>query len=136
MKTTEQWRSSPSLPEYEVSSFGRVRRVPFVGAMPRGGLRTYGGNPRYGVDAGNRMIFVFRRKTYKVHRLVCEAFNGPSPFPGAVVMHIDEDYRNNRPGNLKWGTQKENLNAPGFIAYCRARTGANNPVVKGRVARP
>lgn len=76
---------------------------------------------------------MYRGKTYKVHRLVCEAFNGPPPFQGAVCMHLDEDYRNNRPDNLAWGTQKENLNAPGFIAYCRSRTGENSPTAKGRL---
>jgi hypothetical protein len=29
-------------------------------------------------------------------------------------MHVDEDSRNNKPTNLKWGTQKQNLNFPGF----------------------
>lgn len=55
----------------------------------------------------------------KMHQLVCEAFHGPKPFPKAVVIHIDENGLNNRPENLKWGTQKENLNAPGFIAWCK-----------------
>jgi len=130
--TDEQWRRSPSLPEYLVSSWGRVMRAPFWGAMPHGGERPYGGQPHYGQDGGEgRMIFVFRNKTYKVHRLVCEAFNGPAP-EGAVCMHLDEDYTNNRPENLKWGTQKENLNAPGFIKYCGGRTGESSPTIKAR----
>jgi hypothetical protein len=58
-----------------------------------------------------RLIFRFRGKTYKVHRAVCEAFNGPPPFERAVVMHLDEDSFNNMPENLRWGTQKENLSA-------------------------
>jgi hypothetical protein len=66
----------------------------------------------------------------KVHRAVCEAFHGPAPFERAVVIHIDEDAHNNRPENLKWGTQKENLNAPGFKDYCRNRTGDNSPRAK------
>ena len=47
-------------------------------------------------------------------------------------MHLDENAANNRASNLRWGTQKENLNAPGFLDYCRTRTGENNLVVKGR----
>jgi len=31
-------------------------------------------------------------------------------------MHDNEDSSDNRPINLKWGTQKANLNYPGFIA--------------------
>jgi HNH endonuclease len=69
---------------------------------------------------------------HKVHRLVAEAFLGPPPFDGAVVMHIDENAANNRPSNLRWGSQKENLNAAGFIEYCKSRTGVNSPIVKGR----
>ncbi|QDP54003.1 MAG: putative uncharacterized HNH endonuclease [Prokaryotic dsDNA virus sp.] len=57
-----------------------------------------------------------RQAPRKVHQLVCEAFHGPKPFETAVVIHKDEDALNNRPENLKWGTQKENLNAPKFKA--------------------
>lgn len=64
--------------------------------------------------------------------MVCEAFHGKAPFAHAVVMHIDDNPANNRPENLKWGTQKENLNAPAFIDYCKSRTGENSPVIKGR----
>jgi hypothetical protein len=122
----EEWRQSPSLPEYMVSSWGRVMRIPYEAPMPYGGVRKYGGEPWYGVQASarkgaqvKRMIFVFRGKTYKVHQLVCEAFHGPKPFPEAVVMHADDNGCNNRPGNLSWGTQKQNLNTPKFREYCR-----------------
>lgn len=60
---------------------------------------------------------MYRRKTYRVARLVCEAFHG-SPPDGADTIHIDEDPRINRPKNLKWGTRKENLNCPKFKTYC------------------
>ena len=66
----------------------------------------------------------------KVHRIVCEAFHGLAPFKKAVVIHIDENSTNNRPENLRWGTQKENLNMPKFIEYCKSRTGENSPVKK------
>lgn len=67
----------------------------------------------------------------KVHRLVCEAFHGPAPFKRAVVLHLDENAINNKPENLRWGTQKENLNMPKFISYCKSRTGENSPSIKG-----
>jgi hypothetical protein len=105
-------------------------RVPFVGEMPNGGRRAYGGEPIVGQWDGNRYIISHKGRSYKIHRLVCEAFHGPAPFSRAVVMHADENSRNNRPENLKWGTQKENLNAPGFIAYCRSRTGEAHPFKK------
>ena len=68
----------------------------------------------------------------KVHQLVCDAFHGPKPFDGAVVIHINEDGLDNRAENLKWGTQKENLNMPKFLEYCRSRTGSNSPTAKAK----
>lgn len=101
--------------------------VPYQAPMPHGGFRHYGGYPTYGTWDGTRYHTVYKGKTYRVHQLVCEAFHGPKPFDGAVVMHKDECASNNCPDNLQWGTQKENLNAPGFIEYCRSRTGENHP---------
>ncbi len=133
MSTIEVWLVSPRLPAYEVSNWGRVRKIPYSAPMPNGGFRKYGGVPHYGQDSGEgRMIFVYKGKTYKVHQLVCEAFNGPKPEASQVCIHLDENYKNNRPENLAWGTQKENLNAPKFLEYCKSRTGDKNPFIKGR----
>ena len=136
----EEWRIIPSFPRLEASSWGRVRPIPRVGRMPYGGTRQYNSEGTYGVTrrAKKNARHSYRGTTYpdignvKIHRLVCEAFHGPAPFPRAVVIHINEDAHDNRPGNLKWGTQKENLNSPGFLKYCCSRTGANSPTVKAR----
>jgi hypothetical protein len=126
----EIWRHVPSLAGIPVSSEGRVMYTPYREPMPKGGTRSYGGQATFGVrnkrDA--RFIIVVRGTTYKVHRLVAEAFHGPSPFDGAVVMHLDENASNNGASNLHWGTQQENLNAEGFIAYCH--------VVPAKTVRP
>lgn len=131
MTEREEWRLS-SIDGVLVSSLGRILTIPSIKPMPGNGYRHYGTTARYGAFSDGRMIFVHKGKTYKVHRLVCEAFNGPPPFQNAVCMHLDEDFENNRPSNLKWGTQKENLNAPGFIEYCKRRVGEDSPTVKGR----
>tara|TARA_R110000787_G_scaffold34360_1_gene89044 strand:- start:401 stop:811 length:411 start_codon:yes stop_codon:yes gene_type:complete len=125
----EVWKIVPSVPQFMVSSGGRVMVVPYQAQMPKGGTRQYGGEAHFGVwnKTDGRFITVLKGKTYKVHRLIAEAFHGPAPFPDAVVMHLDENAANNRPTNLKWGTQKENLNAPGFIDYCRSRRGDKHP---------
>lgn len=130
----EVWRVVPSLPGILASSEGRIMTTPHVATMPNGGNRQYGGEPHFGVwnKQDGRFIVIVGGKTYKVHRLVCEAFNGAQPFSDAVVMHMDENAANNRPSNLRWGTQAENLNAPGFISYCRGRVGENSPTAKGR----
>lgn len=111
--------------------------------MPNGGEREYKPKPTYGTrtkaSKAARHIYMGHYAKFfgnmKVHRLVCEAFHGPPPFPRAVVIHKDECGTNNRPENLKWGTQKENLNMPGFIAYCRSRTGENSGWAKHRAAK-
>ena len=102
--------------------------------MPHGGPKHYGGEPFLGVwsETDNRYIIIVKGHTYKVARLVCEAFHGEAAPDKPVCMHLDENSRNNRPDNLAWGTQKENLNAPGFLAYCRSRKGENSPTAKAR----
>jgi hypothetical protein len=130
----EIWRVIPSYPGLLASSLGRLMIAPYLNEKNAIGPRQYGGEPTYGQWDGDRYIYARRGfKTFKVARLVCEAFHGPMPFEDAVCMHKDENARNNRPENLAWGTQKENLNAPGFLEYCRGRTGENSPTVKARV---
>jgi hypothetical protein len=100
--------------------------------MKRG--RQYGGDPVMGQWDGTRFVYARRgHKTLRVARLVCEAFHGPAPADLPVCMHLNENSRDNTPSNLQWGTQRENLNAPGFIEYCRSRVGDKNPVIKARL---
>lgn len=139
----EVWRPVPSRAPLEASSHGRIRvpsrpvKMPYGGVSFRATSPTFGGIMSASRDA-KHVYWGWRMRhigTVKVHRAVCEAFHGPAPFPRAVVIHINENALDNRPENLRWGTQKENLNMPRFIAYCRARTGANNPHIKGRMKR-
>ena len=125
----EEWRPVPSVPGLEASDKGRLRVPRFFSATAN---RWYGSSGCSGQWDGSRFTYRRRGKTYKVHRLVCEAFHGAAPFDRAVVMHLDENSANNCASNLAWGTQKENLNAPGFLAYCRTRVGDASPVRKGR----
>jgi hypothetical protein len=132
MLSGEIWRDVPSVPGILVSSEGRIMHLPHREPMPKGGTRPYGGQPTFSVwsKADARFITIIDGKTHKIHRLVAEAFHGPAPFEGAVVMHLDENAANNRASNLKWGTQKENLNAEGFLVHCRSRTGDRSPIAK------
>ncbi len=112
---------------------GAIKLPESTRPMPRGGVREYKTKWVFGVKCRAsktaRHIYMgtrYRGKTYKIHRLICEAFHG-APSLGQVVLHLDDDATNNRSDNLRWGTQKENLNAPGFIEYCKSRTGENSP---------
>lgn len=134
MITGEIWRDVPSCPGLLVSSEGRAMHIPYRAPMPSGGERSYGGEPHFGIwnKTDGRFQVFYKGKTYKMARLIAEAFHGEPPFPEAVAMHLDENAANNRPSNIAWGTQKENLNAPGFIEYCHGRTGENSPTIKAR----
>ena len=52
-----------------------------------------------------------KAKTYKVHRLVWEAFNGDIP-EGMEIDHINAVRTDNRFENLRIATHQENLNNP------------------------
>lgn len=130
----EKWLPVPSKPGLMASSFGRVLLPGSKAKMPYGGEREYIPKPTLGVvtkssKTARHKYYGLNNKRYgniKVHRAVCEAFHGSPPFPKSVVIHIDEDALNNRPENLKWGTQKENLNMPGYLEYCKSRVGENS----------
>jgi hypothetical protein len=134
----EIWKPVSSYPGLLASSEGRILLPPGYAPLPNGGYRTYLPEPTAGSERraassaahSYRGTWVRKYGNIKVHRAVCEAFHGPPPFEGAVVIHLDENAHNNRPGNLKWGTQKENLNAPGFRAYCKDRRGKKSPRAK------
>jgi hypothetical protein len=136
----EIWKPVPSKPGIMASSLGRILLPSRQARMPHGGMRSYNPKPVFGnkTKASKNArheyygMFAMHYGNLKIHRLVCEAFHGPAPFPRAVVIHKDENALNNKSDNLKWGTQKENLNMPGFIKYCEGRTGENSPSIKGR----
>ena len=134
----EIWKPVPSYPGLLASSEGRILLPPRYAPMHHGGFRAYLPEPTFGqirmAKAGAkhvyRGIYALHFGNIKVHQAVCEAFHGPRPFPEAVVLHGDENGLNNVPENLQWGTQKQNLNTPQFIEYCRSRIGADSPRTK------
>lgn len=116
----------PSIPGAYADSLGRIKLPESRAQMPHGGVREYKtkwvvGVRRRAARTARHVYFgtTYRGKNYKIHRLVCEAFHGPAPFEGAVVLHLDEDATNNRPDNLRWGTMRENMNMPKVKAYHR-----------------
>lgn len=91
----EEWRPVVGFPAYEVSSEGRVR--------------SYNGVLSLGERDNGYLQVRLHGKTFRVNRLICEAFNGPPPFPGAVARHDpDPDRTNNHADNLKWGSNQDN----------------------------
>ena len=88
---------------YQVSNMGRVKSLKLnkerilKPGMDRGGYLLVW------LHAGGK------RKTLKVHRLVCEAFHD-NPNNKSDVNHINEDKTDNRACNLEWCTRRENVN--------------------------
>lgn len=135
----EIWKPVPSKEGIMASSLGRIKLPERLCPTNNGGFRKTKTKPTYGyiTRASKNASHVYYGKhnkfygNLKIHRLICEAFHGPQPTKDSVVIHIDENALNNNYKNLRWGTQKENLNSPKFLAYCKTRTGENNPHIKG-----
>ena len=100
---SEVWKSVNGFPGYEVSDLGRIRSL--RKGNPR--LRI----PEFDKDGYSRLSIRLDGKYVHVvlHRLICEAFNGPAPDGMNICCHKDNDKSNNQPGNLRWDTQAGNI---------------------------
>lgn len=118
----EEWREVPGYSGIWASSWGRVHRRSEDGlCSPGWGARskpTFGSLTSMKVGGGKRYARRYVRwkgwpGNLYVATLVCLAFHGKKPRRrNVVVMHLNDDSLCNVPGNLRWGTQKENLNTP------------------------
>lgn len=95
--TGESWIPclEPSLSKCEVSTLARIRKATNIYTM-------YDGQDEY-----TRVNI--NKKTYLLHRLIARSFHPNTYKEGLVVNHIDGNKRNNRPENLEWVTQSENM---------------------------
>ena len=98
--TSEEWRTVPDFPRYEVSSMGRFRN--------RGTGRFIGGSA-----AHNGYLHITVTKDGKpftklCHRLVASAFLEQPSAKHTEVNHKNKDRADNRLSNLEWMTRQEN----------------------------
>lgn len=100
-------KAHPTLPGVFVTPDGRV----FQELFPAKGQGGY-----HHIKTGKTHV---RR-----HTVVAETYIGPRPFPGAHVRHLDGDPGNDVPGNLAWGTAKQN--GQDTIAHGRSTRGQRN----------
>jgi len=96
----KEWRAIEEWMGYEVSNFGRVRRVSLMVARPNSD-----GYPMVHLSFGKRG----KARLRAVHILVTQAFHGPRPSPRHTASHEDGVRSNCRSDNLLWETHSENL---------------------------
>lgn len=101
-----KWYDIPKAVDYQVSDTGRVRNKK-TGKILRKILQCTGKSDyhRYIVSLGRKL------RSQKIHRLVAEALI-PNPDNKPYIDHIDGNPLNNCVENLRWVTQKENVNNP------------------------
>lgn len=101
------WRIIPGFPDYEISSFGHVRRATMAeNGKPIGTpIKQQLANTGYWyVKLGRKG----ERTGQFTHRLMALAFIGPAPSQDHQVAHNDGSRVNNCVENLRWATVTEN----------------------------
>ena len=109
---TEQWRTVPGFPAYEVSDQGRVRSIDHHTVNSLGRKLFYRGRVRKLRDDGRGYLRVNLSNgpvwsVKHVHRIVLEAFVGPRP-DGMHACHANDISTDNRLENLRWDTASAN----------------------------
>lgn len=101
MEVWKQFRDT----DYEVSSFGKIRSLNYLGHGRTQELKQQKDQKGY---LRCRVYVDGKRITLKMHRAVAQTFI-PNPLEKQEVNHIDGDKTNNRVDNLEWVTPKENV---------------------------
>lgn len=107
MSTKELWRPIKDYEKlYEVSNLGRVRSLPRNGTINTTHIIKLNHKKSGYIDVTLTKNNI--KKTFRVHRLVAEAFI-PDNHNKKQVNHIDGDKKNNSTANLEWVTPSENI---------------------------
>lgn len=119
--TDEIWKDIPGWEGlYQASSLGRIksleRRQPHRGGCAPARIQVRkarilrpGRHPKGYLIVALCATHIGRPpKTYRAHRLICEAFHGPCP-EGHECAHNDGTRDNNAAANLRWATHAENI---------------------------
>lgn len=96
----EEYKEIEGFEHYSISNYGNVYSY-ISGKLLNLILCSTHGYYKVNLYSNNK------RKTFKVHRLVAEAFIS-NPFNKEEINHIDSNRINNYVGNLEWTTRQEN----------------------------
>ena len=94
---------------YKISNLGNIKRVKSNGEdklLKPSILNKNKTHPYYYIQIKREG----KRKNYLIHRLVALAFCEGHSEINNVCDHIDRNTFNNKASNLRWGTQKDNMN--------------------------
>lgn len=113
----EKWMSIIFETGYEINEFGKVRNIKTGLILKTWYLRN-----------GYEQVQI-RKNVYTIHRLVAKVFLHESEFEGGLVLHLDDNPKNNHFLNLKWGTSRDNI----LMSYAhgrRSKKGENHHLAK------
>jgi DNA-binding CsgD family transcriptional regulator len=101
----EIWKVIESFPNYEISTFGNIRRYTDFKTLKKGMLLSSHESKGY-----RRIALTHNGKERKVnvHRLVALAFLGDPPETKLLVNHKNGDRSDNRVENLEWCDHYDN----------------------------
>ncbi len=110
----EIWKDVPNYPFYQVSNLGRVRSLDRMEllAHSKSGYRKRKGRILKAITHKGYLVVNLsvesKTRLTGIHQLVALAFIGPPP-DGHVVDHVNCDKHDNRPENLEYVTNSENV---------------------------
>jgi hypothetical protein len=122
LDTPEEWRLSPKYPAYEFSNLGRVRRIGRAGGARVGHVLSTNVDG-YGY-ASVQICMGGKKRTVRIHTVICPLFNGPPPTPDHEVAHNNGDKTNPCASNLRWATHAENVSD--MLAHGTRRVGSDH----------
>lgn len=106
----EVWKQIENYEDYEISNYGRVRRIRYDNKGNKGQYPI----PNYlkpKIDKDGYIHYTLcvkqKNKLFSAHKLVALNYI-PNPLNKPQINHIDGNKQNNYVGNLEWCTQQEN----------------------------
>jgi hypothetical protein len=143
-------RPIPGFSLYRAGSDGRIwslrrwQRMPHDPPWPMTGTLPHNFTPPRGprgvrYESGRYLVVTLlgddgeEHRRLRVHRLICLAFHGPPDEEAMLCRHLDDDKKNNVPGNLAWGWPKDNT--ADAIKNGRSISGQSNPMSRSSLER-